>query len=262
MVDIEDFVIETTEPCPFRQGVDSCAQCDLHGECRESVKARRTFDGEQQQRDDDSAAAVGVPRIQDSDYDRLLAMVAPADGSYTQGEHSGVRVAFKKKATGLWEGAAMTTLRNTTPAQFLSIYWPFEERRKWDTFFGTMRVVETLGDGSEVIYMSSWAPPLIAKRDFVQVRQLRTMADGTVVGLFLPAVHPLAPPVKGFVRGVVVLSGFTLKKVGNDTEFTLITNTDPGLPVPEWLVTKLVGVGARIYSKYIREALRAKFGSN
>jgi hypothetical protein len=165
------------------------------------------------------------------------------------------------------------------------MYWNFDIRRKWDTFFSFMKSIEIFNDGSELIHMGSWAPPFVSKRDFVQVRKYKIYDDGKmIVGVFLPAIHDeKCPSIDGCmhflcmflilneplldIRGIVRFAGFVLRDLGKDdqngipqTQFTLITDTDAGgMPVPIWIVTKLIAMGARIYKNYIQSAIKERF---
>ncbi|KAH3763317.1 hypothetical protein Pelo_4827 [Pelomyxa schiedti] len=269
--------------CPFSGCVgNNCRKCDMHDDCKcasasssqssaasassssssssSSAAATATPDelGSEPTDDQVGGDGGGVPVVDASHFERVLAMEAADDPAYTKTIHYGVTVALKRESDKVWMGAASAVLSGVTPAELFDLYWVIPNRRKWDTFFSKLEVVQEYPDGSQLFYTASWSPPLVAKRDFVQVRKCHTNSDGSIVAAFLPCTHESLPPKPGHVRGVVHFSGFVMRSVGpSQTKFTLVTYVDVGMPIRDWIIHRLTSMAARYYLSALKSAIKS-----
>ncbi|CAN0376655.1 unnamed protein product, partial [Ectocarpus sp. 8 AP-2014] len=79
-------------------------------------------------------------------------------------------------------------------------------------------------------------------RDFVTVVNVRRLEDGSIVVVNRGYRHPEAPPSTEYVRGEVILAANVIRpdpKDRNRTQFTLLTQVDPGGIAPAWIVNKI-----------------------
>jgi hypothetical protein len=112
-------------------------------------------------------------------------------------------------------------IRGFTPKEVFDQIYDTENRQKWDTITNNIRVVESLGDDTEVIYFIIKAP-FVSNRDFVQRRnfQFDYPKKDHIIMSFVSVTHPAFPPVKGNVRGETHIAGYVIKPNDEDRNST------------------------------------------
>ena len=139
------------------------------------------------------------------------------------------------------------------------LYWNYDERKKWDSFYTIIDDIEKLPSGNIVSRTATWIPKMFHQRDYVHVREV-IETDDLAIGVYLPAEHTKVPiGINGYVRGYVNFSGYVFRKQGNNCICTLMTQTDISLPVPDFLIDKFVSIAVKIYIRAMRKAA-AEFG--
>lgn len=110
-----------------------------------------------------------------------------------------------------------------------------ERRNKWDEMLATGAFVEVFTEGCAVVHLSYKAIWPTSSRDFCAVTIVHSLSDTEKVIVATSAVHPKCPPVKGAVRGELIVGGFLLKALDDDRfkcHMTYLTQADPKGNIP------------------------------
>ncbi len=114
-------------------------------------------------------------------------------------ERNGVRI-YKKmyKNYRIYCLRGCTTIR-VPPQEVYELVTDLNRRKEWDDLYKKGRIVETLGEGVQVLYMA-WKSPsiLVNNRDFVTLRVERKDADPSVpiISMMRSIVHKDIPTQK------------------------------------------------------------------
>ncbi|CAM9416510.1 unnamed protein product [Scytosiphon promiscuus] len=132
----------------------------------------------------------------------------------------------------------------------------------YDELFAKIELVETV-DETSVFKRTSYKPIWpTAPRDFSLLSSWGMLEDGTAYVLNRSVDHPLNPPVKGHVRGVVMLCGFLMvpraREAGGGCVITMIVHTDLGGNLPATILNRL----STSSPWRLVQRLRAAFESN
>ncbi|CAB1114578.1 unnamed protein product [Ectocarpus sp. CCAP 1310/34] len=130
------------------------------------------------------------------------------------------------------------------PAEAVAELMESSERvKEYNKWFLEGRDLELLDENTKVVWASSPSPlPFVKPRDFVTVVNVRRLEDGSIVVVNRGYRHPEAPPSTEYVRGEVILAANVIRpdpKDRNRTQFTLLTQVDPGGIAPAWIVNKI-----------------------
>ncbi|KAL7721856.1 hypothetical protein QTN25_000647 [Entamoeba marina] len=195
-----------------------------------------------------------VPKITENDFAGILLMEKVNDPNYYHSLSSGVDVWRKKVDGSTWNGVGRTIIKNISPREMCELYWNYDVRRTWDTFYTVIADLEILPNGNKISRTATWVPKPFKQRDFIHTRDvIRT--DDCCIGVYLPAEHVLAPVgMNGFIRGLVNFSGFVFRKQGNDCLCTLMTQTDINVALPDMVINKFVAIAVRWYVKLMKKA--------
>ncbi|CBJ33383.1 conserved unknown protein [Ectocarpus siliculosus] len=130
------------------------------------------------------------------------------------------------------------------PAEAIAEMMESSERvKEYNKWFLEGRDLELLDENTKVVWASSPSPlPFVKPRDFVTVVHVRRLEDGSIIVVNRGYKHPEAPPSTEYVRGEVILAANVIRpdpKDRNRTQFTLLTQVDPGGIAPAWIVNKI-----------------------
>jgi len=147
---------------------------------------------------------------------------------------------------------------DVAPLAFLYNLVEAESRATWDNMFTDFRVIESIGEGSDVVYLVLPSPALaVAARDFVLHR--RIAIENTLEGkrysiIQRSALHASMPETRGMVRAENIIGGYSVfqKSGSSKTSLFVTTMSDPKGRVPSWAVNamaskKLVSWVDRLY---------------
>lgn len=130
---------------------------------------------------------------------------------------------------------AKAIVEGVTPEDVMQAIWDVHVRTTWDSVMKGFREVEVLSSDSSVITFFVKPPiPLIAARDFVQLRSKAKLGNAVVIA-YQSVEHPDAPQVQGFIRGETLISGYRIEPQSTDTccvEFISQTDIKGLIPVP------------------------------
>jgi len=127
-----------------------------------------------------------------------------------------------------------------------------ELRVLWDTIFETMQEVDTLDNGSSVIYIAAKSPPGISNRDMIHIRTRKELPSNQEFPnekrrliLDVSTEHDQIPLREDYVRAHTVFSGgvlescdMTQKQIG--TKYTTIALADIKGSVPTAIVNMVM----------------------
>jgi hypothetical protein len=114
----------------------------------------------------------------------------------------------------------------------------------WDSTWGCVFPIRRLDEVNEAVYFATDPPriPIAQPRDFPMSRHVSSdEGTGEHVVVFRSIEHRLAPPRKGFTRGLTLgVIGFVVQSVGDPSDLvsrvTFVTATDARGNLPTWLV--------------------------
>ena len=200
-----------------------------------------------------------IPVITNKDFAGILLMESANDPRYSHSNFMGVDVWKRKVNKSTWTGVGRGIIPNITPRRMSELYWHYDERKKWDTFYTIIDDIEQLPSGNMVSRTATWIPKMFHQRDYVHVREV-IETDDVCIGVYLPAEHVKVPiGINGYIRGYVNFSGYVFRKKGNDCICTLMTQTDISLPVPDFLIEKFVSVAVKVYIRAMKKGAK-EFG--
>ena len=121
-----------------------------------------------------------------------------------------------------------------------------EIRKKWDSVFSELRVVNHNGEnGAEILYMIIKSPSfLVSDRDFVQQRKIwkNFPTEKSHILHFISVESPECPVIKKLVRAETIISGYFIEDIPNQpnkSTLGIISQTDIRGKIPTWLVNKV-----------------------
>ena len=195
-----------------------------------------------------------IPIITNKDFAGILLMESVNDRRYSHSRFMDVDVWKRKVNKSTWTGVGRGIVENISPRRMSELYWNYDERKKWDSFYTIIDDIEKLPSGNIVSRTATWIPKMFHQRDYVHVREV-IETDDLAIGVYLPAEHTKVPiGINGYVRGYVNFSGYVFRKQGNNCICTLMTQTDISLPVPDFLIDKFVSIAVKIYIRAMRKA--------
>lgn len=197
-----------------------------------------------------------IPIITNLDYAAIFWMEKINDPKYIYSRFLDVDVWRRKINKSTWTGVAKGIIKNITPERMSQLYWNYDQRKKWDTFYTIIDDLEYLPSGNKVSRTATWVPKMFTQRDYIHVRDVIETKE-TCIGVYLPAEHEKAPiGMNGYIRGYVNISGYIFRKQGNDCLCTLMTQTDISIPVPDFLIAKFISIAVSIYIRAMRKAAK------
>ncbi len=112
-----------------------------------------------------------------------------------------------------------------------------EEKLRDDDTMIDHKIVEVLDDAGnyQIVYQKYKFPWPLSARDFVFLRFVRTLPDGTIVFISKSVTHPDYPEEKKTVRGDIINSAYVQKPQDGNTLFGYMVQMDPKVPLPSSL---------------------------
>eukprot|EP00658_Telonema_sp_P-2_P008532 TRINITY_DN13217_c0_g1_i22.p1 TRINITY_DN13217_c0_g1~~TRINITY_DN13217_c0_g1_i22.p1 ORF type:complete len:542 (+),score=121.91 TRINITY_DN13217_c0_g1_i22:276-1901(+) len=115
-----------------------------------------------------------------------------------------------------------------------------EERRTWDKNTEEMKILERLDENSCLYYSLVQGIFGMQPRDFLDLRHMVVLPNGTHVIVFVSAESDQCPAKPGVVRGCTILSGQMIKPVDNNScLLTVVSQVDIKGSIPVYLVNKV-----------------------
>lgn len=115
-----------------------------------------------------------------------------------------------------------------------------DERRQWDKNATDLRVVDHIDANTTINY--SLLPGIFGMqpRDFVDMRHMVVLPNGTHIIVFCETEHEACPLKDGVVRGTTIISGQHIKPIDqNSCMLTAVTQVDIKGSIPSYLVNKV-----------------------
>jgi len=137
-----------------------------------------------------------------------------------------------------------------TVAVVNKVLFDYELRVAWDTVLATIKHVEKLSNGADILYLAARAPFGIAARDFVHIRTTKDLPKGMKLVLDVSTTHPSCPENIEYVRAETIFSGGILestfvpnmetKSLQEATLYSMITQVDIKGIIPKTLINLVV----------------------
>jgi hypothetical protein len=195
-----------------------------------------------------------IPIVTNRDFAGILLMDLVNDPQYSHSRFLDVDIWKKKVNKSTWNGVGKGIVQNISPRRMSELYWNYDERKKWDTFYTIIDDIECLPNGNKVSRTATWIPKMFHQRDYVHVREV-IETDDLSIGVYLPAEHDKVPiGLNGYIRGYVNFSGYVFRKQGNNCLCSLMTQTDISIPLPDFLIEKFISIAVKIYIRAMRKA--------
>ena len=118
-------------------------------------------------------------------------------------------------------------------------------RRKWDSVFSELKVVNNEGEnGAEILYMVIKSPVfIVSDREFVQQRKMwkNFPTNNSHILHFISLDNPSCPKNKKYIRAETIISGYYMKDYPDEPGHSILgvlSQTDLKGNVPHFLVNK------------------------
>lgn len=173
--------------------------------------------------------------------------------------HTEWHVAYDKKSIKVWTKPVSNSDFNMIKARILmddvsastaydvlhdSLY-----RSVWDRYMLSATDIGLINPNNDICYYAVGAMPPFRSRDFVMQRSWLDIGSEKFICSH-SVCHEKYPPLKGYVRGIVYLTAYLVREVGNGCQITYVTHSDPRGKLPAWLTNRLTKiVGPKIIKK-------------
>ncbi|TKR66902.1 hypothetical protein L596_023129 [Steinernema carpocapsae] len=163
-------------------------------------------------------------------------------------DHRGWDAVYAKKGRQVWMKAVpdssfqMIKARAEFPDVPASVAYDVLQdphyRQKWDRYVAKTDDIGIINPYNDLCYYALASMSPLKSRDFVMQRSwLDTGAEKYICSHSV--CHDKYPPLKGYVRGIVHLTGYFVREMGTGCQLTYITHSDPRGQLPTWIVNRL-----------------------
>ena len=173
-----------------------------------------------------------------SKMDELMAVMNSERFKHADSKHGVEIYSFKDEDAGVFcvKGEGIVDFPIDECLDYIGDY---SNRGKMDEMFVEGGVVEDIGMNTRIEKFRMNPSSLVSDRDFVIVTRKVHTSSGRVIWIACSCEHDDVPPVKGVVRGVLIIGGWILDPVQDDHNKTFahyIVEGDPKGSLPKMLV--------------------------
>ncbi|KAK6100625.1 START domain family protein [Brugia pahangi] len=178
--------------------------------------------------------------------------------------HSGWNIAYNKDIIKIWTKSvpnsnlhmikAKAILIDVSASTIYDVLHDSQYRPKWDKYHIETIDIGLINPNNDICYYAVGGMPPLQARDFVLQRSWLDIGKEKYICSH-SVCHKKYPPAKGYIRGVVHLTAYHIRDMGqNGCQVTYVNHSDPKGKVPTWLTNHFAKV---IGPKFIRKIHRA-----
>lgn len=152
---------------------------------------------------------------------------------------------------------AKVLIANVSVEDIMTVIWDVDVRVTWDSVMKGFRAVEDLSPDRGIIYFYVKPPvPFIAARDFVQLRCREKLGEDLVIAYKSVEREDCELP-EGYIRGETKISGYRIRRRGDECEVDFISQTDVKGSLPVGLLNTIAPLRAQDWIKKMTAAAQS-----